>query len=237
MTVGENASIYLLCTGTYRVTLEENETSQRLNLSGAYNLEINPNTITLIAAHSGATIAVWQYKHIRTYGKASGRFNFEIGNTAPTGKGSFIFITTCSKEIFGVVHRNIKRLRKEKERAIAERNQKELAMLKRQMSETTESDRHFQEVAMLRKQRSASATPSQHSHSAVRDTRSRPQTNRSSQENPGGGVVGTYRRSTELEEGHAYDAVAPDQFDPSHLYTEVRKPKKTASSNPQASGT
>ena len=37
--------------------------------------------------------------------------------------------------------------------------------------------------------------------------------------------------------GHVYDQVAPDEFDPSHLYTEVRKPKKTASSTPQASGT
>ena len=216
------------------MTLEENETSQRLNLSGAYNLEITPNHITLIAAHSGATMAVWQYKHIKTYGKASGRFNFEVGNTAKTRKGTFIFITTCSKEIFGVVHRNIRRLRKEKEQAIAERTQMEVAMLKRQMSETTESDRHFQEVAMLRKQRSASAAPTQHSHSAAR---SRPQTNRSSQENPGGGAAGTYRRSTDLEDRHAYDRVAPDEFDPSHLYTEVKKPQKTASSNPQASGT
>ena len=223
----------LLDAGTYRVTLEKNETSEKLNLNGAYNLEITPSNISLIAANSGATIVIWEYKHLKTYGKASGRFNIETGSSSPTGKGSFIFITTCSKEIFGVVHRNIKKLRQQKERELAEKNQKDVSTFRRQMSDTSESDRHFQEVALLRKNRSASAAPTQHSHSAATNSRSRPHSNLSTKEPPGGGVAGTYRHSTDLEERNQ---VAPDQFDPSHIYAEVKKPKKKTASNPQASG-
>ena len=98
--------------GTYRVTLELNETTKRLKFTGMiYNLDITPDSISLIAADSGADVAKWGYRQIRTYGKSSGKFNFECGRTAETGPGQFVFKTTCSKEIFGVVHRNIKRIR------------------------------------------------------------------------------------------------------------------------------
>ena len=41
--------------GTYRVTLELNESAKRLKLTGMiYNLDITPEKITLIAADSGA---------------------------------------------------------------------------------------------------------------------------------------------------------------------------------------
>ena len=218
------------------MTLEKNETSEKLNLTGAYNLEVTPSNISLIAAHSGATMVIWQYKHLKTYGKASGRFNIETGSSSPTGKGTFIFITTCSKEIFGVVHRNIKKLRQQKEREVAEKNQKDVSTFRRQMSETSEADRHLQEVALLRKNRSASAAPTQHPRSAATNTKSRPHSNLSTKEAPGGGVAGTYRHSTDLEDRSHHDQVVSDQFDPSHIYAEVKKPKKKATSNPQPSG-
>ena len=102
--------------GTYRVTLELNESAQRLKFTAMiYNLEISPEHITLIAADSGADIAQWSYRQVRTYGKTSGKFNFECGRLANTGAGNFVFKTTCAKEIFGVVHYNIKRIRKEME--------------------------------------------------------------------------------------------------------------------------
>ena len=99
--------------GTYRVTLELNESAQKLKFTAMiYNLEIMPEHITLVAADSGAEIAQWSYRQIRTYGKSSGKFNFECGRLAKTGPGSFVFKTTCAKEIFGVVHQNIKRIRR-----------------------------------------------------------------------------------------------------------------------------
>ena len=102
--------------GTYRVTLELNESAQRLKFTAMiYNLEISPDHITLVAADSGADIAQWSYRQIRTYGKSSGKFNFECGRLTKTGVGNFVFKTTCAKEIFGVVHHNIKRIRKEME--------------------------------------------------------------------------------------------------------------------------
>ena len=216
------------------MTLEKNETSEKLNLTGAYNLEITPSNISLIAAHSGATMIIWQYKHLKTYGKASGRFNIETGSASPTGKGTFIFVTTCSKEIFGVVHRNIKKLRQQKEREVAEKNQKDVSTFRRQMSGTSEADRHFQEVALLRKNRSASAAPTQHPRSAATNTKRH--SNLSTKQAPGGGVAGTYRHSTDLEDRSLHDQVASDQFDPSHIYAEVKKPKKKTTSNPQPSG-
>ena len=104
------------------MTLEMNETVKRLKLTGMiYNLDITPEKITLITADSGAEVAQWQYRQIRTYGKSSGKFNFECGRTAATGHGAFIFKTTCSKEIFGVVHRNIKRIRTQEAQRKAER--------------------------------------------------------------------------------------------------------------------
>ena len=110
------------CAGTYRVTLELNESAQRLGFTAMiYNLEITPDQITLVAADSGADIAQWSYRQIRTYGKSSGKFNFECGRLANTGPGNFVFKTTCSKEIFGVVHHNIKRIRREMEEEAREK--------------------------------------------------------------------------------------------------------------------
>lgn len=101
--------------------MEQNESARRLNFTGAYNLEITPAKITLVAANSGAEMAIWKYKHLRTYGKAHGKFNFECGRSSETGAGTFIFNTTCAKEIFGVVHRNIKQMRIQMEQEAQER--------------------------------------------------------------------------------------------------------------------
>lgn len=103
------------------MTLEQNESAQKHKFTSTYNLEITPAKITLVAANSGAEMAVWKYKHLRTYGKAHGKFNFECGRSSETGAGTFIFNTTCAKEIFGVVHRNIKQMRVQIEQEAQER--------------------------------------------------------------------------------------------------------------------
>ena len=107
------------------MTLELNESARRLKFTEMiYNLDITPETITLIEASSGADVAQWKYRQIRTYGKSSGKFNFECGRTAETGASSFVFKTTCAKEIFGVVHRNIKCIRTEIEHDARERQER-----------------------------------------------------------------------------------------------------------------
>lgn len=99
------------------MTLEFNETAERLNLQGTYNLEVSPDAIALIAANSGAQIAIWPYRHIKSYGKSAGRISIETGKSAENGEGKFVFVSTCCREIFGIINRNIRRLRDEKERA------------------------------------------------------------------------------------------------------------------------
>ena len=138
------------------MTLELNESAKRLNFTGMiYNLDITPEKITLIAADSGADVAQWQYRQIRTYGKSSGKFNFECGRGANTGPGTFVFKTTCSKEIFGIVHRNIRRIRTEMEQE--EAGEREGAKTKAQLPKQTSVPEHLQQAKSPTKKTDLSA--------------------------------------------------------------------------------
>lgn len=98
------------------MTLEFNETAERMNLQGNYNLEVSPEAVVLVAANSGAQIAIWPYRHIKSYGKSAGRITIETGRSAESGEGKFVCVSTCCREIFGIINRNIRRLRDEKEK-------------------------------------------------------------------------------------------------------------------------
>ena len=111
-------------TGTYRVTLEENETTDELDLHGSFNLVLAPTSIAIVDVDTGKPIYKWHYKHLKSFGKQSGRFNFEVGKAPQGGTGSYRCITTCSKEIFGVVNRNIKTIRERMENNRKEQPQK-----------------------------------------------------------------------------------------------------------------
>lgn len=100
--------------GTYRVFVDENETAERLNLSGGYNLEVTPEHITLTSSDSKVQIARWYYKELKNYGKKTGLVSFEAGKKAGTGEGKFIFKSSCSRELFKVLDVNIRRLCQEK---------------------------------------------------------------------------------------------------------------------------
>lgn len=103
------------CKVTYRVFMDENETAQRLNLSGAYNLEITPDHITLTSADSKVQMARWYYKELKSYGKKTGGLvSFDTGKKAETGEGKFIFQSSCSRELFSVLDANIRKLCQEK---------------------------------------------------------------------------------------------------------------------------
>ncbi len=209
----------ILHAGTYRVTIEQNETAQRLNLTSTYNLEITPTGIALIAAHSGASIAEWQYKQIKSYGKTGGNFSLESGRTSETGIGNFIFDTSCGKEIFGIVHRNIKRLKAEKEAATS--------------GVVTRRKKHGSgDTAAVAKKRLSGAKYS------VADTRTNPRAKRSAPDPPPG-AKGTYRRSaemdgaTKMDDPHTYDSLpVKSKADPSQTYTKVNRPKRRPDAEP-----
>ena len=113
--------------GTYRITLEENDTTDELDLHGSFNLVLGPNSLTIADVNTGKPIYKWHYKFLKSFGKQSGRFNFEVGKTPQGGTGSYRCITTCSKEIFGVVNRNIKSIRERLETVKREQQQQQQA--------------------------------------------------------------------------------------------------------------
>ncbi len=212
--------------GVYRVTLEQNETTQRLNLSGAYNLEVTPTGVALIAAHSGASIAEWQYKHIKSYGKSGGNFSLESGRASETGEGSFVFITSCGKEIFGIIHRNIKRLKSERDAAAADR----MEVVTRR-----KKGRNGDASATAKKRLSTGERYS------VSDPKPRPRAQRTAPDPPTG-AKGTYRRSAEVKpssngDPHIYETLPADvEAHPAKLYTKVDKSRKKTKVEPTPPG-
>ena len=209
--------------------MEQNETTIKMALQGEYNLELTPSSLSLVGANSGATIAVWHYKFLKNYGKQHGRFHFETGKAAPTGAGKFICVTTCSKEIFGVVHRNIKKLRTSKVQSQKESVEKQVQQATASLKKQQTAPRQNQP---LRKQTALdSSLHAQHS------------TRQSSAEIAGESTTGKYRSSRDFDEEpkHPIDetdlanpyavATDPNEFDPSHLYTAVNKPPKNTGEN------
>jgi len=194
-------------TGTYRVTVEENETSRKMNLSGTYNLELGSSKLALTAP-SGATIFSLSYRFLKNYGKQTGQFHFETGKNSPIGEGKLVFVTTCSKEIFGVVHSNIKKLKDQ--------------ALKKQASSGAASKPSQQGSAgvTLRVKKPPPYKSQQGQQTSGRTSIGSRPSSRSSSEIADKAVPGTYRSSKNLEEESASD--------PSALYAVVDKSKKTS---------
>ena len=59
--------------------------------------------------------AQWEYKHLKKYGKSTGKFNLESGRASKTGPGTFIFVTKEGRKIFNHIHGNIQMLGSKKE--------------------------------------------------------------------------------------------------------------------------
>ena len=196
--------------------MEQNETAEKMALQGEYNLVVSSTSLSLVSASSGATIAEWHFKFLKNYGKQHGVFQFETGKASPTGAGRFVCVTTCSKEIFGVVSRNIRRLREAKE-------SEKKASQGKQVEEAQPKIQAERRAAPVKKQGSLD-------NGGQRSDRSK----RSSREVAGQPVAGSYRSSRDVEELTAGDSPATaqqvtapeDEFDPSHLYTAVNKTKK-----------
>lgn len=172
------------------MTIEETETSVKMALSGTYSLELTPSLLALIAP-SGAKIFTLSYRFLRNYGKQSGQFHIHTGKNSPIGEGKLIFVTSCSKEVFGIVHNNIKKLR---ENAPARPNEP----VRKTSSETqpTPNREVTKPVARPQPFQSVPAPPPPQQKAKRQSLGNRP----GSKEIADAPVAGTYRASKDLEE-------------------------------------
>ena len=185
------------------MTVEENETSLRMNLSGSYNLELNPIKLCLTAP-TGAVIFDISYRFLRNYGKQSGQFHFQTGKNSPIGEGKLIFVTTCSKEIFGVVHNNIKRLKDQ----LPTKQPEQKASPLQQKKSTQPLHNPRQSIGS----NTSSRPGSRHSAEVIDSS-----------------VPGTYRISRNVDEsGQATIMEEKIETNDTHIYTAVDKSKKSS---------
>lgn len=127
------------------MTLEQNDMATKLNLTGIYNLDITPSGISLIASTTETVIAKWKFKNIRGYSKSGNQFTLDIGKRSQTGEGKIVFNSNATKELFGVFHRNIKKLKIEKEKKM-ESSLKEEVVEMRKKKESSEEARHLRNL-------------------------------------------------------------------------------------------
>lgn len=98
--------------------IEDNDFAKRLGATGIHSLNITPRGIKLISSTDETTIASWHYKHIRSYGKFSNQqIKIEIGGNAKSGHGKLAISSSSSREMFSMIHRNIKILKAKQEEA------------------------------------------------------------------------------------------------------------------------
>lgn len=95
--------------------VEPNEDSDRLELEGKYLLVVSLDDVKLVKPENGQVFAQWEYKHLKKYGKSTGKFNLESGRASKTGPGTFIFMTNEGRKIFNHIHGNIQMLGSKKE--------------------------------------------------------------------------------------------------------------------------
>lgn len=105
-------------TGVYQVTIDENEFSSKLGITGVYSFNVTPRGLKLVSTTTDYTAASWHYRHIRSYAKSTNRqVILHIGSSRTTGHGGkLVLVTGSSKEMFSMIHRNIKILKAAKER-------------------------------------------------------------------------------------------------------------------------
>ncbi|KAI6647937.1 Docking protein 3 [Oopsacas minuta] len=83
----------------FSVEIEQNETSERLKLSGGYNLILLNDGIQLTTQDSKRVIYFWHVKVLRRFGSSNSRFSIESGRSSQSGVGNFVFFTPSCKLI------------------------------------------------------------------------------------------------------------------------------------------
>lgn len=71
--------------------------------------------VQLVKPENGQVFVHWDYKHLKKYGKSTGKFNLESGRASRTGPGKFVFVTEEGHNIFTQIHGNIQSLGSKKE--------------------------------------------------------------------------------------------------------------------------
>ena len=68
--------------------------------------------MSIVSTTTETEIMKWHFKHIKYYAKSSKNvITLEMGKRSPTGEGNFMFQTTVAKELFSMIHRNIKNIK------------------------------------------------------------------------------------------------------------------------------
>ncbi len=117
--------------GVYNVAINPTDLSKALNLSGTYSLDVTPKGMSLISNSTNTELVKWHYKHIKFYAKSSKNvITLEMGRRSPTGEGKFMFQTTVAKEMFSMIHRNIKKIKIAHEKKLKEDTAKEVERIK-----------------------------------------------------------------------------------------------------------
>ena len=90
-------------------------------------MEVSPRGLRLVSTTSDTAVATVKYKHIRTYAKSGNeRIIVTIGNRNDSGGGQLILQTSVTRELFSMIHRNIKVLRAAMEKARDSETQNEV---------------------------------------------------------------------------------------------------------------
>ena len=83
----------------YTVEVQENESSNRLNLHGNYTLKLYDDGFQLLDKVTENVLYSWPVAVLRRYGSSNSKFSFESGRRSQTGVGNFIFLTPFCKRI------------------------------------------------------------------------------------------------------------------------------------------
>lgn len=115
--------------GVYQVVIDDNDFSSQLGARGNCQMNIGPRGLKLVSDATGSTIGTWHYRRIRSYSKSANRqVLLEIGSTKGGSPGGQLVLSSgSSKEMFSMIHRNIKLLRGMREKALAEKERSEAA--------------------------------------------------------------------------------------------------------------
>ena len=158
-------------------------------------MDISPKGMSLIATTTETVVAKWHYKHIKSYAKSSNKsVSLEFGRSSPTGPGKLIMYCTASREMFSMIHRNIKRLRAAREKARKTAIESEIQDVQlRQKKKSEEKDgrlRHSRPNSMSYDLQTA-AIPRQRALQHLHDSSKRKSVPPPLQHNPSSATIGT----------------------------------------------
>ncbi len=126
--------------GVYNIAINHTDLSKALNLTGTYTLDVTPRGMSIISSTTETEIIKWHYKHVKYYAKSTKNvIVLEMGKRSPTGEGKFAFQTTVAKELFSMIHRNIKNIKIAHDKKAKEDLTKEIDRIKETKKKKEES--------------------------------------------------------------------------------------------------